>query len=169
MAVVFLIIYYFTRWGIWEAIINANLTGFDVLMADGFLFAVPLLIVTTFIFIVLKKRKKERIKPFSENELVEYVISQRSENEKHFYKEFLEKRLGVGKEGLFDGKYHIHLKQIIDLNNELKARNSSDVIHPFLLARIEEHFGSTDQQGGLPIIEQSAVHSPVDGEPFKSE
>jgi hypothetical protein len=138
-----LLMFYLTRDLIWWNIININLTGFDVLMADAYVLLAPVLIVgmaLLFLRVRLKRRDREyRMRPFSLEELNTESERLMKASKEIFYEGFLLKRFGVSRDELFSGPYDEHLKQIADFDRNQRNSKGSPPLHPMIIEDIQRH------------------------------
>ena len=141
-ASVLLAIFYITRWQLWEAIIMANLTSIDVLLADTMMLGVPLLIVVTSILVAWRKiiwEKNKRINaPFTDDELREQFKRLAERNLEILFNDFLRDRLSVKRENLFRKRTKSHIEQLMVFNERLEAEGSDYALHPHLAKHIKK-------------------------------
>lgn len=141
IASILLAIFYFTRWQLWEAIIIANFTAIDVILADTMMLAVPILIFMVSGLVIWKKMqwdKKKRISaPFTDDELYEQFKCLAEKNLDLLYHDFLKDRLAVKRENLFRSKTKSHIEQLLLFNERLESEGSDYVLHPHLEKRIK--------------------------------
>jgi hypothetical protein len=140
IAVAFLALFYGTRWGVWEAVIDANLTGFDVIMADSYLNFGPFILLLGLAWFVRrqwkKKKKAERESPLEESELEEIFKNIAHQNEDVMYELFIKKRFAMEKEEFFSLDNKDHLKAILNYHKKVHATQPDNALHPWLASRI---------------------------------
>lgn len=149
---IILALFYITRWQLWGAIILANLTAVDVIIADGYVISGPFIIIGLIYYFASKQWKKIKLArkraPLEDDELDEAFKLVAEANEELLYDIFLKERLGVTKEVAFSAQQRENLQRILEHNNKVRTSDREYVLHPLLIKRIRKIINSESMDDG---------------------